>query len=612
MKKSLLTAIAFALLTPGLAMGQATTYTVNATLDVDDGTCDVTHCSLREALNAANGNAGTDTVAFNVPGQPPYEIFLASELPEVTDPAVIDGSTQPGFDLDAIVVLDGTNAGTGADGLHISAGNSTVRYLVIGLFDGDGIVLDTNGGNQIAGSVIGAEFRFLDCASNGGSGVVISSSNNIIGGSASQERTVVGCNNSHGIEITGGDGNSILSSFVGTDQSGTEPLGNAADGIRVSNAPNTVIGGPGLTQGNLITLNGVVGVRLSGSGTADNTVTGNRITENSGKGIVLTATVGAGNTITSNSIWANGGLGIDLNNDGITANDDGDTDSGPNDLQNYPVIASALGLFPGIQFAGTINSTPNTTFDLEFFTGNACTPTTSRREGKELLDSTTVTTDAGGNASFTITNLRAIIPGEELSATATDPGGSTSELSACVPIVSFAVEVIPDSVVISRGSQATYRIDVVPLGGTFDGAVALSCEDLPGGTECIFEPDTLTPGSATVSARLDIPTLIFGEIASARDAERDRARALWLGLLGVGLPGIALLAMVVSGRGRRRHRFAVPAFVAVALLGIALSTACDDPVNVNVGGTPLGEHLFTVVATSGPITREAIGKLIVE
>ena len=38
---------------------------VNSLDDVDDGTCDVTHCSLREAIAAANSNGQADTITFD-------------------------------------------------------------------------------------------------------------------------------------------------------------------------------------------------------------------------------------------------------------------------------------------------------------------------------------------------------------------------------------------------------------------------------------------------------------------------------------------------------------------------------------------------------------------
>ena len=67
---------------------------VNNSDDVDDGSCNVTHCSFREALSAANRLPGLDTIAFNIPGAGPHTIQPASALPSVTDPVVIDGYTQ--------------------------------------------------------------------------------------------------------------------------------------------------------------------------------------------------------------------------------------------------------------------------------------------------------------------------------------------------------------------------------------------------------------------------------------------------------------------------------------------------------------------------------------
>ena len=46
---------------------QALSYTVNTTDDVNDGNCDGAHCSLREAIIAAEANAGPDTINFNIP-----------------------------------------------------------------------------------------------------------------------------------------------------------------------------------------------------------------------------------------------------------------------------------------------------------------------------------------------------------------------------------------------------------------------------------------------------------------------------------------------------------------------------------------------------------------
>ncbi len=153
----------------------STTFTVNSANDVDDGTCDVTHCSLREAIDAANANAGGDTIAFNIPGGGPHTIQPTSALPTITDPVIIDGYTQPGaspntngpgLGLNTVlkIELDGTNAEAGAGplgtgGLVVSAGGSTVRGIVINRFatNVSGIMLDTSDGNVIEGNFIGTD-----------------------------------------------------------------------------------------------------------------------------------------------------------------------------------------------------------------------------------------------------------------------------------------------------------------------------------------------------------------------------------------------------------------------------------------------------------------------
>ncbi len=80
----------------------------------------------------------------------------------------------------------------------------------------------------------------------------------------------------------------------------------------------------------------------------------------------------------------------------------------------------------GVQ--GTLNSTPNGTFRIEFF-GNAACDASGNGEGATFLGSTSVTTDAIGNA---IIPLFTAATGQFVTATATDPANNTSEFSACV------------------------------------------------------------------------------------------------------------------------------------------------------------------------------------
>ena len=145
--------------------------------------------------------------------------------------------------------------------------------------------------------------------------------------------------------------------------------------------------------------------------------------------------MGTGNAILSNSIFDNGSLGINLNPGGVTANDVQDPDGGANNLQNFPVLLSALSNGSVTTVAGALNSTPATTFTLQFFASLSCDPS-GNGEGKRLLGSTTVTTNRGGNIRFFVT-VRPAQRGEFVTATATDPNNNTSEFSACRAVTAF-------------------------------------------------------------------------------------------------------------------------------------------------------------------------------
>lgn len=68
----------------------------------------------------------------------------------------------------------------------------------------------------------------------------------------------------------------------------------------------------------------------------------NRITGATGAGIAVIGAATDNNSVSGNMIWGNGDLGLDLGNDGVTLNDGGDGDTGPNDGQNSPVIQAAM------------------------------------------------------------------------------------------------------------------------------------------------------------------------------------------------------------------------------------------------------------------------------
>lgn len=209
-----------------------------------------------------------------------------------------------------------------------------------------------------------------------------------------------------GIQILDSSNNLITGCFLGTDPAGQIGNGNTA-GVLVESGENSssnLIGGTTPATRNLIAGNSSNGVGV-GSGAR-------------------------GVSILGNSIFGNGALGIDLNQDGVTLNDEGDADTGANNLQNFPTILQ-INLAPPYVNAGTeLHSTPNTTFHVEFF-ANERADASGFGEGQIFLGAADISTDESGRADYgAYLFLPEPIDPISITATATDPDGNTSEFSA--------------------------------------------------------------------------------------------------------------------------------------------------------------------------------------
>jgi hypothetical protein len=119
----------------------------------------------------------------------------------------------------------------------------------------------------------------------------------------------------------------------------------------------------------------------------------------------------------------------------VTPNDVADPDSGrPNNLQNYPVLTSATTYNAQTTIQGTLNSTPNDAFNLQFFSSPAADPS-GFGEGKTYVGQTNVVANATGNAAFSFTTNAPISGGQVVTATATHSvTNDTSEFSEAVEV----------------------------------------------------------------------------------------------------------------------------------------------------------------------------------
>ena len=417
----------------------ASTFTVNSIGDTGDSTPDGTcgNCTLRHAIQEANASPGADTIKFNIPGDDPHTISPASPLPNITETVTIDGYTQPGTrentlargtNARLLVELNGENAGP-ATGLQIfppsgkSATGSVVRGLVINRFT-NGISIISANGVRIEGNFLGTDPSGTLDRGNGNSGVFYNNAvDSTIGGTVPAERNLISGNGAGiGLGVFAFTAR-IEGNLIGTGKDGISPLGNDANGVNISAGrtnpdPNNIVGGDTAAAANTIAFNGGDGVEMDNCS----------LVSQSGEFFC-----GIGNSVSRNSIFSNGGLGIDLHGvrsegaNGVTANDPGDADDendGPNNLQNFPVLLSAR-TGGETTIKGRLNSTPNTTFAVQFFSNPP-----GGNEGKKFIGQKSVTTGADGNVSFTFVSATAVAAGRTITATATDPDGNTSEFSA--------------------------------------------------------------------------------------------------------------------------------------------------------------------------------------
>jgi CSLREA domain-containing protein len=282
-------------LMPPARLAQADTHTVNSTDDVNDGTCDLAHCSLREAIIAANNNPGDDTIAFNITsgcgGGGVCTIQPTIALPFLTDnDTTIDGYSQPGTaeatdgtPATLLIEISGASVSDNSGFNIISAGN-VISGVVINRFGWSGIAIwgSTATDNIISGNYVGTDASGTADLGNTLDGVFIGlgAQNNTVGGNTPAARNVISGNDWDGVAIHNLNTmtNTVSGNFIGTNISGTAVLSNTLDGVYIyGGAKNNTVGGNTDGERNVISGNGRDGVRIYGSETMTNTVSGNYI-----------------------------------------------------------------------------------------------------------------------------------------------------------------------------------------------------------------------------------------------------------------------------------------------------------------------------------------------
>jgi CSLREA domain-containing protein len=277
-------------------------FTVNSRDDVNDGSCGAAHCSLREAILAANATpngATADEIHFTISGEGAQTIQPTSALPFLSEAVIIDGSTQPGANCASWpptlqIALDGTNAGGGAtSGLFTFTGNVTVRGLAIHSFANENIGL-YGGNNTIQCNFFGTDVTGTQPLGNSTDNLFVNgTTNNLIGGATPGTGNLFGGGAGRGIVLAAAAENTVQGNYIGIDPNGTNQVGALTFGILVTGG-NNQIGGTTAAERNIIAGTSI-GINVAVAN--GNVIQGNYIGTNAA------GTAGLGN---GTGVWVNG------------------------------------------------------------------------------------------------------------------------------------------------------------------------------------------------------------------------------------------------------------------------------------------------------------------
>ncbi len=289
-----------------------------------------------------------------------------------------------------------------------------------------------------------------------------------IGGDYSTQGNLIAGNKMLGVSIAESNTALIQGNIFSSNAAGTAYIPNEIGDVKIFDSPYLRIGGETSGYGNVIpqgvmvesnSVNNVnllikhnlLGVSKSGyvypinpdrdgiyveGATGSPDISFNQIT-NFNKGIVILSDSVV--PISKNKIYGNREMGIDLGDDGVTLNDNLDSDTGPNGLQNFPVISNVVvqdyGAVKTVNFDVSLHSAPNKRYYIEVFSSLFC-GSSGYGQGKQgFAYNGSLTTDSSGNTG--IWHISELYPtnviGPCLTATATEFDGvrylGTSEFS---------------------------------------------------------------------------------------------------------------------------------------------------------------------------------------
>jgi hypothetical protein len=454
-------------------------------LTLGDGNCDdgSGNCTLRAAIEESNNNADATVIKFNltgpadytVNGQSGHTISPSAPLPTLDETVTIDGYTQPGsevntnsigqpFNATVLVHIDGSVMTGGLSvGLYVKSNNTIIRGVSVTRVLG-GILIEEVSNAVVEGSLVGIRPDGAALGNRQAGVLMVDTNNTRVGGPNSGSRNVLAYNDTDGA----GAGSSVATqpsgfstannnlvvqgNYIGTGLDGKVDSANKsknAGGIVLQGAGDTsLIGGSQPSEANIIAGNvgfgvGILSYTLSGFGAGimpqRNAIIGNRIYDSMPRDLTPNGPnlPGIGIDLAQMDDSSNPPDGPDsFINIGLTLNDPGDSDTGPNNYMNFPTLNSVTQQNDTVTVNFNLDSadSPVGQYRVELF-ANDVIDETGYGEGQSFLGALTVSNANNQQGTLQLPAGSSIV-GKSISATTTavDPTtqsgfGATSEFA---------------------------------------------------------------------------------------------------------------------------------------------------------------------------------------
>jgi hypothetical protein len=421
---------------------------------------------------------------------------------------------------------DNTVGGTTPAARNVISGNSNEGVLI-----GLGAT-----GNLVEGNFIGTDYTGTKPLGNILDGVYVGlgAVNNTIGtasASSFSQYNVISGNGTNGILVSdsGTSGTSINGNLIGTNAAGTGAVPNANDGVLVlGGTSGTTIGGTNaLEELNFIAGNDANGIEVDAPNTGIYFTTvglgvGGQSLGNGGSGLLVNGVAGVNlqlDTIANSAgygIWTTNGATNDSFRDSDIYNNakGGILEQGNASPIPAPVLTSVTSVNGQTTISGTITAPTfeNATLSLDFFSSPASTPA-GNVQGETYIGEANVTTNAFGDASFTVTISTTVSAGSFVTATLSNSLISTSQFSnaATVPVSSSSSFLGTDTT-----TQGNWRNAYGADGYDIEGDTSGKNPNLPSyATLSVTGASTYTWTNSTTDVRALQNSANTGRIASA-------------------------------------------------------------------------------------------------